>query len=97
MCRGAHFPLDSVRLRAHTLCAVKHITLANAMERKELTQQQLEDLSGVDRTWISKLLANADANPTIDTYDKLDMALRAKNCLRRGEKLVFGHREAVAS
>lgn len=62
-----------------------------------LTQQQLEDASGIDRTWIAKLRASADANPTIDTYDKLDAALRKLGGLKRGEKLVFGQREAIAS
>jgi transcriptional regulator with XRE-family HTH domain len=76
---------------------VKHITLAAAMDRVDLTQQRLEDLSGVDRTWISKLKADADANPTIDTYEKLDSALRTLGALRRGEKLVFGQPESVAS
>ncbi len=66
------------------------------MERAELTQQRLEDASGVDRTWIGKLKTDPDANPTIDTYDKLDTALRSLGALRRGEKLVFGSREAVA-
>jgi transcriptional regulator with XRE-family HTH domain len=59
------------------------------MDRRALTQQQLEELSGVDRTWISKLTLNR-SNPTIDTYDKLDAALRKVGALRRGEKLVFG-------
>lgn len=66
------------------------------MGRVSLTQQQLEDLSGVDRTWISKLKADAKANPTIETYDKLDAALRARGALRRGEKLVFGQSEPAS-
>lgn len=78
--------------------APKQITLAAAMDRIDgLTQQRLEDASGIDRTWIAKLRTNADANPTIDTYEKLDAALRKLGGLRRGEKLVFGQREAVAS
>lgn len=66
------------------------------MERADLTQQQLEDLSGVDRTWIAKLQSGRNANPTIDTYDRLDAALRTKGALRRGEKLTFGQRESAA-
>jgi transcriptional regulator with XRE-family HTH domain len=73
---------------------VKHITLAEAMDRADLTQQQLEDVSGVDRTRISKLLNADTANPTIDTYDKLVAALRAKRGLRRGEKLIFGRAQS---
>lgn len=68
------------------------------MERVDgLTQQGLENASGIDRTWIAKLRANTDANPTIDTYEKLDSALRELGGLRRGEKLVFGQRESLAS
>jgi len=68
------------------MCAVKHMTLAEAREAKKLTQQQLEDLSGVDRTRIAKMEADpANANPTVDTVRKLEDALK----LRRGT-LVFG-------
>lgn len=77
------------------MCAVKHITLAEAMDRKDLTQQEVEDASGVDRTWIAKLKSGSRVNPTIDTYDKLDHGLRKLGALRRGEKLVFGQREAI--
>lgn len=69
--------------------ATKHITLAEAMDRKDLTQQQLEDASGVDRTWIAKLKVR-DSKIGLDTYEKLDTALRTLKALRRGEKLVFG-------
>lgn len=89
------------------MCAVKHtrtaaalkpVTLVDAMDRIDgLTQQGLEDASGIDRTWIAKLRTNAAANPTIDTYEKLDAALRRLGGLRRGEKLVFGQRESLAS
>ena len=65
------------------------------MDRADLTQQELEDLSGVDRTWIAKLKGNPRANPTIDTYEKLDAALRKKGALRRGDKLIFGQRAAA--
>lgn len=78
------------------VCAVTHITLTDAMARKKVTQQQLENASGVDRTWIARLKLDPDANPTIETYDKLDAGLRALGVLKRGEKLVFSQREAVA-
>lgn len=65
---------------------MKHTTLAAAREAKKLTQQQLENLSGVDRTRIARMEADpANANPTVDTVRKLEDALD----LRRGA-LVFG-------
>lgn len=67
------------------------------MERGALTQLQLEELSGVDRTRISRLLSQDNPNPTIDTYDKLVVALRKCGALKASERLVFGQREAVAS
>lgn len=68
------------------VCAVKHMTLAEAREDANLTQQKLEDLSGVDRTRIAKMEADpVNANPTVDTVRKLEAALK----LRRGT-LVFG-------
>lgn len=85
----------------HILCAVKHITLSQARERARLTQLQLEELSGVDRTRISKMESES-SNPTIDTVDKLDRALRAardadgRPALRRNERLTFSL-EALAS
>jgi len=79
---------------------VKHtklVTLNEARDRKGITQLQLEEASGVDRTRISKLETQADPNPTLDTYEKLDKALRALGALKASEKLVFGpSREAVA-
>lgn len=76
---------------------MKHVTLADAMARVDLTQQQLENLSGVDRTWVSKLKSGDRTNPTIDTYDKLDAALRRCGALKRSEKLVFSiQRESAA-
>jgi len=78
---------------------VKHITLGQVRERAGLTQMELEKLSGVDRTRISRLEAEEDPNPTLDTFEKLDAALRrVKNGLRSNEKLIFGtSRPAVAS
>lgn len=75
----------------------KLVTLNEARDRKGITQLQLEEASGVDRTRISKLETQADPNPTLDTYEKLDKALRALGALKASEKLVFGpSREAVA-
>ena len=80
---------------------MKHITLLAARDRAGLTQLQLEELSGVDRTRISKLEQDG-GNPTIDTHEKLDTALRKipvrKGGLRRSEKLVYeSAQERVAS
>jgi transcriptional regulator with XRE-family HTH domain len=80
----------------HTKRNTTPVTLAAAMERKDLTQLQLEELSGVDRTRISKLCAQPDARVLHDTYEKLDEALRRVGALRASERLVFGHHEAVA-
>lgn len=90
------------------VCAVKHtrkskppvmITLAEARGRIHgLTQQKLEDISGVDRTRISKLEIRDDLSVMHDTFEKLDRALRQCGALRASEKLVFGPaKEAVAS
>jgi transcriptional regulator with XRE-family HTH domain len=97
MCAIAHFSLDSPCVMAHTACAMKHITLLEARKRAKLTQLQLEELSGVERSRIARLEFEVRANPTVDTAEKLDKALRGLKALRRGEKLVFGQREAVAS
>jgi transcriptional regulator with XRE-family HTH domain len=69
---------------------MKPIALRIVRRRAGLTQQQLEDLSGIDRSRIARL-ETVDTNPTLDTYTKLDQALRrAENGLRRNEKLAFG-------
>ncbi len=72
---------------------MKHTTLLDARKRfrrpgrrqRGLTQLELQALSGVDRTCISKLEANADPNPKFETVRKLEAALQ----LRPGT-LVFG-------
>jgi transcriptional regulator with XRE-family HTH domain len=73
---------------------MKHITLLEARRRfrmpqrreRGITQQELEALSGVDRTRIGKMEADpVRANPTVDTVRRLEQALQ----LRRGT-LVFG-------
>ena len=62
------------------------MTLIEARALRNLTQQKLEDASGVDRTRIAKMEADPEhANPTVDTVRKLEDALK----LRRGT-LVFG-------
>lgn len=69
----------------------KRITLSEAIDRiEDLTDVRLAEESGVDRTWIGRLKDRADANVSIDTYEKLDGALRRLGGLKRGEKLVFG-------
>lgn len=80
------------------VAAKRVVTLAEAMDRKDLTQQQLEDACGIDRTWIAKLKVR-DADISVTTYAKIDAALRRLKALRRGERLVFGPREneAIAS
>lgn len=75
------------------MCAVKHtkrIPLKTARQRADLTQAQLEVLSGVDRTRISKLERRADVRTLKDTYDSLVAALRKANGLGTDEQLVFG-------
>lgn len=75
----------------------KPVTLVEAMERKDLTQLQLEELSGVDRTRISKLCREADLRVLHDTYIKLEDALRRCGALKASEQLVFGPKaEALA-
>ncbi len=79
------------------MCAVKHITLKDARDRvKGLTQQRLEELSGVDRSRISRLETDDDTQVLKETYEALEDALRKVGALKRGEKLVFGT-EAIAS
>lgn len=79
------------------MCAVKHtkprtpVTIGAARGRVPgLTQTKLEALSGVDRTWISKLERLENARVAYDTYEKLDSALRQVGALKANEKLVFG-------
>lgn len=43
-----------------------------------MTQDDLEEKSGVDRTRISRLETDPDANPTFDTIQKLEAALGVK-------------------
>ncbi len=66
------------------------MTLSEARKRAGLTQMELEELSGVDRTRISRIEADPNANPTIDTVRKLEAALK----LRRGT-LVFSDESAT--
>ena len=94
------------------LYAVKHtkrrrrdeprpVTFTEAFERSGLTQLQLEELSGVDRTRISKLMLQRDPKVKLDTYEKLTAALRNCGALAPAEKLVFstptGRQEARAA
>lgn len=78
--------------------SARPVTLADAMDRIDgLTQMQLEELSGVDRTRISKLRTQNDARVLHDTYEKLDGALRRVGALRATERLVFGQLESIQS
>lgn len=66
------------------------VTLAEAMDRVPgLTQLRLEQLSGLDRTRISKLRTKPSPRMPHDTYLKLDGALRHLGCLQPSERLVF--------
>lgn len=71
------------------MCAVKHITLKDARDKADLTQQELEELSGIDRTRISKIEASEDANVLLETAEALETALRKAGGLKRGERLTF--------
>jgi transcriptional regulator with XRE-family HTH domain len=71
---------------------VKRIYLRAARERRGLTQEQLEESSGVPQAVISKLERNPDARPTFDTVIKLADALGVDP-----RALRFGQPEAIAS
>lgn len=79
---------------------MKHMTLLEARRRFRLpgrtrpgiTQLELEQLSSVDRTCISKLESDAEPNPKFETVRKLEAALR----LRPGT-LVFGSAEPAVA
>jgi transcriptional regulator with XRE-family HTH domain len=80
--------------------ATQRVSLNEAMSRlkaRRLTQLDVELASGVDRTRISRLCRQADPRVLLDTYEKLDDALRKLGALRAGERLVFGQTEAWAS
>lgn len=64
--------------------------------RDDLTQQDVENASGVDRTWIAKLCVADNPNPTLDTYEKLDAGLRKLGVLKRGERLAFPRQRVIA-
>ena len=61
------------------------MTLREARDKREWTQERLEAESGVEQTVISRIERGVIANPTNDTVKKLEVALK----LRRGT-LVFG-------
>jgi transcriptional regulator with XRE-family HTH domain len=64
---------------------VKSLTLREARELKGWTQEQLESESGIAQAHISKIERGDVRNPSNDTVQKLEQALR----LKRGT-LVFG-------
>lgn len=76
---------------------MKHITLRDARDRSGLTQLQLEELSGVERSRISRLESEDDTEVLHTTYVALEGALRKVGALKRGETLVFGSAKALAS
>ena len=53
---------------------VKHMNIKLEREKKLLTQQQLADLVGVDRTLISKI-ENGAATPSVTTAKKIAAVL----------------------
>jgi transcriptional regulator with XRE-family HTH domain len=74
---------------------VKQISLKQARKKARLTQEQLEASSGVSQSQISKLEAESDPNPTIDTVERLETALRRARGLRRDARLKFGADQAA--
>lgn len=52
------------------------MTLKEARTRRNLTQEELEEASGVDQSVISKIERGTVRNPGIDTVLKLAKALR---------------------
>lgn len=75
----------------------KPITLREARRAAGLTQQELEAISAVDRTRISKLESEDDPRVLHDTYEKLEDALRKAGGLKPSERLVFGQPEGVSA
>jgi transcriptional regulator with XRE-family HTH domain len=65
---------------------VRQLTLKEARDKREWTQEQLAVESGVAQGTISKIERGERPNPSNDTVKKLEEALR----LKRGT-LVFGH------
>lgn len=51
--------------------------LIKARREKEISQQHLADITGIDRADISKI-ENANANPTLDTLKRLAKGLDKK-------------------
>lgn len=68
-----------------SLLAVKHTTLREARRRRGLTQEQLEQASGVQQSVISRIERGDTFDPSWGTVTKLEDALG----VRRGS-LVFG-------
>ena len=68
------------------------MTLREARDLREWTQEQLEAVSGVDQAHISKLERGDVLDPSNATVAKLEAALR----LRRGT-LVFGDQAMQAA
>lgn len=54
---------------------MKNFSLKEARTRRKLTQEQLEDASGVDQSIISRIERGIVTNPEFDTVRKLAGAL----------------------
>lgn len=74
----------SIALKQDVL-AMKQSDLKTERDRRNWTQQELADRSGVDISTISRIEAGLNQNPMNATVTKLELALR----LKRGT-LVFG-------
>lgn len=61
------------------------MTLREARRLRGMTQEQLEDASGVEQGFISKLELGKSVNPSYETVKKLEAALKLKPGV-----LVFG-------
>jgi transcriptional regulator with XRE-family HTH domain len=70
---------------------MEFIELKPARERRGWTQEQLAELSGVDKATISRLESGVITNPLYETVRELERALK----LRQTERLAFGQ-ERVA-
>lgn len=80
--------------RVHTLPVVPMQTdLKTARDRRKWDQKTLARRSGVNQSTISRLESGEVTNPSLDTVEKLELALR----LRRGSLSFSTHTEAKAS
>jgi transcriptional regulator with XRE-family HTH domain len=71
---------------------VKQLTVKEARDAKNWTQEELAERAGLNKGTVSRLESGEITNPSNATVARLELALR----LRRGT-LVFGEMEARAS